>query len=67
MGLNGRSVEGVGLYDVCARFEIGEVDRFDDVGAGEVEDFVVAEDVGGVVGEAVAAIACFVELVRLNE
>ena len=59
-------VEGVGLDDVGARVEVLAVDRGDDVGLGEGEQVVVALEVGGPVGEALAAVALLGRPVALD-
>ena len=63
---DGLGVEGVGLNDVGAGFEIRVVDLADDVRLGQHEQVVVALEVAWVILEARATIACLVELIALN-
>ena len=58
-------VEGVGLDDVGPGIEVAAVDGFDDVGPGEAQKVVVAEELAGQVGEAVAPEVGFREAVAL--
>ena len=59
-------VEGVGLDDVGAGLEVGVVDLADEVRLGQHEQVVVALDVAGPVGEALAAELLLLELVALH-
>ena len=63
---DGLGVEGVGLDDVGAGFQIGVVDLADDLGLGEHEEIVVALEIARVLLEARAAIAGLVQLVALD-
>ena len=63
---NGGSVEGVGLDDVRARFQIGAVNGVDNVRLCENEQVVVAFHVAVVIGEARPTIAGLVQLVALD-
>jgi hypothetical protein len=59
-------VEGVGLDDVRAGLEVLLVDLPDDVRLGEREQVVVADEVGGPVGETLPAVAGLVGTVSLD-
>ncbi len=58
--------EGVGLENVGAGLRIGEVDRLDRLGLGQRQQVVVALQVAGAGGEALAAEMCFFELEALH-
>ena len=59
-------VEGVGLKDVGAGFEIGVVDLADDLRLRQHQKVVIALEIVAVILEALAAIACLVQLVALD-
>jgi hypothetical protein len=61
-----RAVEAVGLEDVGAGLEVGLVDAADHVGPRDAEQVVVALEVLGVAGEALAAIVGFDQLAALD-
>jgi len=63
---NGVGVEGVGLDEVCARLQVSQVDGTDDVGLGQHQQVVVALEVTGPVGEALAAEVSLAQPVLLD-
>ena len=59
-------VEGVGLEDVGAGFQIGAMDVGDDIRARERQEIVVALEIAAVILETLAAEIRFLELARLD-
>src|SRR5690606_14263689 len=59
-------VEGVGLHQVRAGFQVGLVDAADQLRPGEAEQVVVAPEVVAVAGEALAAVAGLVQALALD-
>ena len=59
-------VEAVGLQDVGARFQVLLMDAADDLGPGEAEQVVGPFEIGGPVGEALAAVVGLGQLMALD-
>ena len=63
---DGVGIEGIGLDDVRAGFEVLRVNLLDDVRLGEVQHVVVEAQIARMMGEFLAAIVGFVQVARLD-
>ena len=63
---NGCGVKGIGFQNISPGGKIVPVNLADDVWAGQYQQVIIALDVTGVVGKALAPVIRFVQFIALN-